>query len=100
MSAVRPFPSPDRRRSERRVIQGAVTVTTQSGQLFEAIAIDISQHGLAAIVMGEIHMDETVQLTFLDPDDEHRLVVRDAIVRAWDGRHGGFEFLLTMHAAK
>ena len=99
MSAVRPFPSPDRRRSERRLIQGAVTVTKQSGELLEAVALDVSQHGLAAIVMGEVNIDETVQLTFLDPDDEHRLVTRDAIVRAWDGRHGGFEFLLTMHAA-
>ena len=99
MSAVRPFPSPDRRRSERRVIQGAITVTTQSGTVLEAVAIDVSQHGLAAIVMGEVNLNETVQLTFLDPDDENRLVVRDAIVRAWDGRHGGFEFLLSMHAA-
>ena len=99
MSAARPFPSPDRRRSERRLIEGDVTVTLQSGQVLEAVAIDISQHGLAAIVMGEITVDDTVQLTFLDPADDNRLVVRDAIVRAWDGRHGGFEFLLTMRAA-
>ena len=100
MSAIGPLPSPERRRSERRLIQGAVTITTQSGQMLEGIAIDISQHGLAAIVMGEMNLNETVQLTFLDTNDENRLVVRDAVVRAWDGRHGGFEFLLSMHAAQ
>ena len=99
MSAIGPLPSPDRRRSERRVIEGVVNITLQSGQVLEAIAIDISQHGLAAIVLGEINLDDTVQLTFLDPDDANRLVVKDAIVRAWDGRHGGFEFLLSMRAA-
>jgi len=99
MSAARPFSSPERRRSERRMAEGAVTVTTQSGQVLEAIAIDISRHGLAAIVFGELAMNETVQLTFADSDDATRLVVKDAVVRAWDGRHGGFEFLLSMHAA-
>ncbi len=98
MSAARSFPSPDRRRSERHQVEGGITITMPSGEVLEGIAIDISRHGVAAIVFGDIKLDDRVQLTFVDPDASDRVLVKHAIVRAWDGRHGGFEFLLSMHA--
>ena len=85
----------DRRRSPRQLFDGAIEVTTQSGVVIAGIAIDISNHGIAAIVYDDtLAVDDTVSIRFADPADSERMITREAVVRARSDHHCGFEFLL------
>ena len=81
----------DRRRSPRTFADGQIEITTPSGAVFTGIAIDVSTHGIAAIVFEHLAIGDAVQLRFETPSDE-RLVTRNAIVRARNDHHCGFEF--------
>ena len=87
------LPFPDRRRYRRQVIEVDVAVFPESGGELRAISIDVNDYGMAAIVMGEVRPGERVRIRFKEPGHPERFVEREAVVRGWDGRHGGFEFL-------
>jgi PilZ domain len=83
-------PWDEKRRSERRAIQGEVIVNTADGRVHRGISRNVSETGLAAIVYGSLDVGVTVQLRYEHPESGHQ--ARTAIVRNRHGYKHGFEF--------
>jgi hypothetical protein len=73
-------------------------VFPESGGELRAISMDVNDYGMAAIVMGELNAGDRVRVRYPDPGNPKCFMERDAVVRGWDGRHAGFEFLHVLRA--
>ncbi len=83
-------PWEEKRRSQRRTIQGEVIVNTADGRMHRGISRDLSETGLAAIIYGDLDVGLTVQLRYEHPEGERQ--ARTAVVRNRHGYKHGFEF--------
>ena len=90
---------PERRRSSRARFDAEIEITTKAGAVLKGIAIDVSRHGIAAIVHDELPVGDAVSLRFEDPDKGAKVVVREAIMRARSDHHCGFEFMQSKASA-
>jgi hypothetical protein len=86
----------EQRRDSRAEIEILVTAITRDGQRFQAYSRDLSKHGSAVIVWGELSVGEKVSLAFRFPQITEEIVV-PAIVRHAISHRYGLEFVSDDH---
>ena len=86
----------EKRRDTRAELEILVTAITRDGRRFQAYSRDLSQHGSAVIIWGELAIGERVSLAFRFPQITEEIVV-PAIVRHSIEHRYGLEFVSDDH---
>jgi hypothetical protein len=90
-------PSTDeKRRDTRAELEILVTAITRDGRRFQAYSRDLSQHGSAVIIWGELAVGERVSLAYRFPQITEEIVV-PAVVRHSIEHRYGLEFTSDDH---
>lgn len=86
----------EQRRDNRAELEILVTAITRDGRRFQAYSRDLSQHGSAVIVWGELAVGEKVSLAYRFPQIEEEIVVPAVVRHAIEHRYG-LEFVSDDH---
>jgi hypothetical protein len=88
--------SDEKRRDTRAELEILVTAITRDGRRFQAYSRDLSHHGSAVIVWGELAVGEKVSLAYRFPQISEEIVVPAIVRHAIEHRYG-LEFLSDDH---
>jgi len=78
------------RRSPRYKLETAILIYARNQAVVRGYTVDISESGIAAMLMDEIHLNEVVRLEFSLPAGNVELM---AVVRQHNAFRYGFEFI-------
>jgi hypothetical protein len=78
----------ERRRDARAELEILVTAITRDGRRFQAYSRDLSHHGSAVIVWGDLAVGEKVSLAYRFPQISEEIVVPAIVRHAIEHRYG------------